>query len=136
MSISDPIADMLTILRNANRIRQDQTMIKRSKLSLAILKVLKDERFIYDFKTIEDNNQGLIRVYLKSPEGIDRRPLRKITKIERISKPGLRIYAGCRDIPRVLSGIGVSVLSTSKGVMSGRQARKSKLGGEVMVKIW
>lgn len=136
MSLTDPISDMITIIRNANRAKHDQADVKRSHFSTAVLEVLKKERFIYDYKPVEDSNQGIIRVYLKPPAGVEGQRVRRLTAIRRISKPGLRVYATRTAIPRVLNGLGVCVVSTSKGVMTGEQARKNRVGGEVLLKVW
>lgn len=136
MSLSDPIGDMLTIIRNATRAKHDEAEAKRSKLTLAILEVLRRERYIHDFKSIEDNKQGKVRIYLRPPLGIEGRPLRRITQIQRVSRPGLRRYAASGEIPRVLNGLGMCVVSTSRGIMSGDEARRSRVGGEVILKIW
>jgi small subunit ribosomal protein S8 len=136
MAITDPIADMLTTLRNANRARHEHTEVRRSKLALAILAVLKRERFLYDFKTVEDETQGRVRVYLKPPPDLEGARIRRIQNIRRISKPGLRIYATRDRIPRVLSGLGVCVVSTSRGIMTGEEARRQRVGGEVLLTIW
>lgn len=137
MALTDPIADMLTILRNATRAGHDAADIRRSKMATSILEVLKRERFIYDFKMVEGNTQGIIRVYIKPPAAITDAPrVRRIREIVRISKPGLRIYATNAEIPRVLNGLGLCVMSTSRGVMTGQQARKSRIGGEVLLKVW
>lgn len=137
MSLTDPISDMLTIIRNAHRARRDRADVKRSKLSANILEVLKRERYIFDYKTVEDETQGLLRVYLKPPAGVTgTQRVRKITNIQRISKPGLRVYTTSAEMPRVLNGIGICVVSTSKGVMTGEEARRSRVGGEVLLKVW
>lgn len=136
MSQSDPIGDMLTQLRNANRAKHSEVQVKRSNLTVAILQALKKDSFVYDFKTIEDDKQGMVRVYLKPPSGLDRRRIRTMTDIQRVSRPGLRIYAQRHNIPRVLNGLGLCILSTSKGVMSGDEARRSRVGGEVLLKVW
>lgn len=139
MSLTDPIADMLTILRNAVRAKHEQADVRRSQMAGAILNVLKRERFIYDFKTIEDNRQGVLRVYLKPPAGLGEGAgptMRRLHSIRRVSKPGLRIYAESAKMPRVLNGIGVSVVTTSKGVMTGNEARRNRVGGEVLLTVW
>ena len=136
MSLSDPIADMLTIVRNAVRAKLGQAEINRSGINLAILNVLKKERFIYDYKRIDNNKQGRIKIYIQNPEGLEQRKLRRIIDIQRVSKPGLRIYAASNQIPKILNGLGVSVLSTSKGVMAGREAKRKQVGGEVLLKVW
>ncbi len=132
MSLTDPIADALTCIRNANRAKKERVDLRGSKLMEEILKILKRERFVYDFRRIEDKKQGVLRVYLKK----NNEPLRKISRIVRVSRPGLRIYAKKDTIPTVLSGLGICVLSTPSGVLSGEDAKKKSLGGEVLLKIW
>ncbi len=134
MALTDPIADMLTVLRNAVRAKHERADVKRSKLTARILEVLKREHFIYEFKMVEDNAQGMIRVYLKPPAGAAR--VRRITQIVRVSKPGLRIYTTSVEIPRVLNGLGLCLVSTSRGVMTGQEARRNRVGGEVLLKVW
>jgi small subunit ribosomal protein S8 len=136
MATTDPIADMLTIIRNANRARHEHAEVRRSKVALAILAVLKRERFVYDFKTVEEDGRGRVRVYLKPPADLEGARLRRIQTIRRISKPGLRIYTTRDRIPRVLSGLGVCVVSTSRGIMTGEEARRRRVGGEVLLTIW
>lgn len=137
MALTDPISDMLTILRNATRAGHDSADVKRSKLSVSILEVLKRERYLYDFKMVESGAQGIIRVYIKPPAALAGAPrVRRIREIVRVSKPGLRIYAASSEIPRVLNGLGVSIISTSRGVMTGQQARRNRIGGEVLLKVW
>ncbi len=132
MSLSDPIGDALTSVRNASRARKERVDIKASNLVEEILKILRRERFIYDYRRIEDKKQGSIRVYLKKAG----EPLRKISKIVRISRPGLRRYAKKDTIPTVLSGLGVCVLSTPMGILTGEEAKKRATGGEVLCKVW
>ena len=132
MSVSDPIADALTCIRNANRAKKERVDLRASKLMEEIMKILKRERFIYDFRRIEDKKQGVLRVYLKKAN----EPLRKMTKIVRVSRPGLRIYAKKDTIPTVLSGLGICVLSTPSGLLSGEDAKKRSMGGEVLLKVW
>ena len=132
MSLTDPIADALTSIRNANRVHKEKIDIPASKLLAAILNILKNERFIHDFRRIEDDKQGVLRVYLKK-EG---EPLRRIIRIVRVSKPSLRIYAGKDEIPTVLNGLGLCVLSTPQGVLTGHEAKRRGVGGEVLLKIW
>ncbi len=137
MALTDPIADMLTILRNATRAGHSAADVKRSKLTTSILEVLKREHYIYDFKMVEGDAQGIIRVYIKAPATMGDAPrVRRIREIIRVSKPGLRIYATSTEIPRVLNGLGLCVVSTSKGVMTGQQARRGRIGGEVLLKVW
>ena len=132
MSLSDPIADALTSLRNASRVKKDRVDLRASQLITEILKILRQARFIHDYRLIEDKKQGILRVYLtKSGER-----LRRIIKIIRVSRPGLRIYAKKHRIPNVLNGLGMCVLSTPEGVLSGEDAKKRGVGGEVLLKIW
>ena len=132
MSLSDPIADALTCIRNANRARKERVDLRASKLMEEILRILKRERFIIDYRRIEDKKQGVLRVYLKKAS----EPVRKFSRIVRVSRPGLRIYAKKDTIPTVLSGLGVCVLSTPSGVLSGEDAKKKSVGGEVLLKVW
>lgn len=133
MSMSDPIADMLTRIRNAGRARHKRVDIPASKLKLEIARILLKERFIANYKFIgEGSPQGNIRVYLKYTP--DEEPV--IAGIERVSKPGLRRYCGSDEVPRVLGGMGLSILSTSRGIMTGREAKKTGVGGEILCKVW
>ena len=131
MSVSDPIADMLTRIRNANRIERNAVNIPSSKIKAGIAVVLKAEGFIEDFRVVEDEKQGMLRVYLKyGPNGE-----RVIRTIKRQSKPGRRVYRKVDDIPRVLGGLGISIVSTSKGVLSGRQCSQRRIGGELLCTV-
>ena len=133
MAMSDPIADMLTRIRNAGRAGHKRTDIPASKMKLEIARVLLKERFIANYKFIEDEGpQGKIRVYLKYTP--DDEPV--IVGIQRESKPGLRRYCGAREMPRVLGGMGVSIISTSHGIMTGREAAKVGVGGEILCTVW
>ena len=132
MSLSDPIGDALTTIRNANRARKERVDLRGSKLMEDILKILRRERFVFDYRRIEDKKQGVLRVYLKKSN----EPIRKFSKIVRVSRPGLRIYVKKDTIPTVLSGLGVCVLSTPAGVLSGEEAKKRSMGGEVLLKVW
>lgn len=132
MSLTDPIGDALTSIRNASRARKERVDLRASNLIEEILKILRRERFIHDYRRIEDKKQGVIRVYLKKSG----EPLRKISRILRVSRPGLRIYAKRDTIPTVLSGLGICVLSTPAGVLSGDEAKKRSVGGEVLCKVW
>ncbi len=137
MSVSDPIADMLTRIRNAVMAGQTVTAMPSSKMKVAIAKILKKEGFIKDYEVVEGERRGqkMLRVHLKYiGERRDRRPV--LTGLERVSKPGRRVYAGKHDIPWVLSGMGIAIVSTSRGVMTGREARKQGVGGEVICKVW
>lgn len=132
MSMTDPIADMLTRIRNASSVFHDSVEVPASKLKIELARILKEEGYIRDYKVTDDGKQGVIRIFLKYAP-----PKREvITGIKRISKPGLRVYASSDQIPKVLGGLGVAVLSTSKGVMSDRQARKARVGGEVICYVW
>jgi len=132
MAMTDPIADMLTRLRNANSVYHDKVEIPGSKIKRAIAEVLKEEGFIKDYTFSEDSKQGIITVVLKY--GPQREKV--ITGLKRISKPGLRHYAKHKELPRVLGGLGIAIISTSKGIMSDKQARKAGLGGEVIAYVW
>ena len=132
MVMTDPIADMLTRLRNANSVYHEKVEIPGSKIKKAIAAVLKEEGFINDFTFTEDGKQGMITVSLKY--GPNREKV--ITGIKRISKPGLRQYAKAAELSRVLGGLGIAIISTSKGIMSDKDARKAGLGGEVVAYIW
>ncbi|MBI4352610.1 MAG: 30S ribosomal protein S8 [Candidatus Omnitrophica bacterium] len=132
MALSDPIADALTMIRNASRVRKDRVDIKASGLLAEVVKIFKRERFIYDFRLIEDRRQGILRVYLRKAG----EPTRKISHLARVSRPSLRVYAGREKVPVVLGGLGVSILSTSQGVMTGEEAKKKGIGGEVLLKVW
>jgi small subunit ribosomal protein S8 len=132
MSMTDPISDMLTRLRNATTVRHDRTDVPASKMKLEIAKILKQEGFIRTFKLIEEGPQGLIRIYLKYAE--DGEPA--IHGIQRVSTPGRRIYRPSGDLPKVRNGLGVAVVSTNRGVVTDEQARSLRVGGEVLCEIW
>ncbi|MDN9012306.1 30S ribosomal protein S8 [Brevibacillus laterosporus] len=132
MVMTDPVADMLTRVRNANMVRHEKVEIPASNLKKEIARILKEEGFIRDAEFIEDNKQGIIRLFLKY--GVNNE--RVITGLKRISKPGHRVYANNNEIPRVLGGLGVALISTSKGVMTDKQARQAHVGGEVLAYIW
>ena len=132
MSFTDPIGDMLTRIRNASNARHEKVVIPASRLKVRIAEVLKEEGFIKDFVRHEDGPQGAITVLLKYTQ--DRSPV--ITDIKRVSKPGLRRYVPTDSIPRVLNGMGIAILSTSKGVLVDREARKQKVGGELICTVW
>lgn len=132
MSLSDPIADMLTRIRNALRARHETVNVRASKICEGICKVLKEEGYINDFKRIEDNKQGLLRVYLKyGPLGED-----VVTCVRRVSKPGRRVYGSVAELPRPLDGLGIAIVSTSKGVLSDRQCRQDNVAGEVLCTVY
>lgn len=132
MALSDPIADMLTRIRNAGRAQFSSVDIPASKLKIELAKVLKQEGFVKNYKFIKDSKQGILRVYLKY--GPDQQ--HTIYGIERVSKPSRRVYVKNKDIKPVLNGMGVAIISTSKGVMSDKNARRINLGGEVLCKVW
>jgi len=132
MAMTDPIADMLTRIRNANSVYHDKVEIPGSKIKIAIADVLKQEGFIKDYAFVEDNKQGVLTVKLKY--GPEREKV--ITGIKRISRPGLRQYVKRKELPRVLGGLGIAIISTSQGIMSDKQARKAGLGGEIIAYVW
>jgi small subunit ribosomal protein S8 len=131
MSFSDPIADMLTRIRNASHARHDKVDIPSSRTKKDIAKVLKEEGYIKNFKNIEDRKQGILRIYLKYDEN-----RMGVISLKRISTPGRRVYVDRLHIPRVLNGLGVSILTTSKGILTDREARKQNVGGEVLCNVW
>jgi small subunit ribosomal protein S8 len=130
--MSDPIADMLTRIRNANTVRHETVEMPASKIKRQIAEILKNEGFIRDCEYIEDNKQGVLRIFLKYGPNNER----VITGLKRISKPGLRVYTKASEIPRVLGGLGIAIISTSKGLMTDKQARQLKTGGEVICYVW
>lgn len=132
MQITDTIADMLTRIRNASSARHDTVDVPASNMKKAIANILLEEGYIKNFQVLEDNKQGVIRIVLKYGE--NKTPV--ITGLRRVSKPGLRIYTGCEDMPRVMKGLGIAILSTSKGVMTGKQAKAEKVGGEILAFVW
>lgn len=132
MVMTDPIADMLTRIRNANSVHHDKVEIPASKIKTALADILKNEGFIKDYEVIADNKQGMLRVILKY--GANKEKV--ISGIKRISKPGLRVYSQKDQLPRVLGGLGIAVISTSKGMMTDKAARKEGLGGEVVAYVW
>jgi small subunit ribosomal protein S8 len=130
--MTDPIADMLTRIRNGSKAKLEKVDIPSSKLKLEIAKILKDEGYIKNIKMVKDRRQGVIRVYLKYTD--DEAPV--IQGLKRISRPGCRRYVGNDAIPKVLAGLGVAILSTPKGIQTGKQARKDNVGGEVLCHVW
>ncbi|MBQ8605451.1 MAG: 30S ribosomal protein S8 [Clostridia bacterium] len=132
MQITDPIADLLTRIRNANSAKHETVEIPASNIKKAICQILLDEGYIKDMKVEENNHQGTIILTLKYGE----KKTRVIQGLKRISKPGLRIYAGAEELPRVMRGLGIAIVSTSKGVMTDKQARKAGVGGEVLAFVW
>jgi small subunit ribosomal protein S8 len=129
---SDPVADMLTRIRNASRAEHEKVDIPASKLKVRIAEILKDEGFIKNFRLLEDAKQGTLRVYLKYGQGNEK----MISGLVRVSTPGRRVYVGHTEIPSILGGMGVAMLSTSRGVVTDREARKQKTGGEVLAFVW
>lgn len=132
MAMTDPIADMLTRIRNANIVRHEIVEMPASKIKKEVAEILKREGFIRDAEYIEDSKQGIIRLFLKYGPNQER----VITGLKRISKPGLRVYAKNNEIPKVLGGLGIAIISTSQGVFTDKEARKHKVGGEVLAYIW
>ena len=133
MVTSDPIADMLTRIRNANTAKHDTVDVPSSKIKVAIADILVNEGFIEKYEMIEDGNFKTIRITLKY--GVDKNE-KVITGIKRISKPGLRVYAGKEELPRVLGGLGIAILSTNQGIITDKEARKLQVGGEVLAFVW
>ena len=132
MQVTDAIADMLTRIRNANAAKHDSVEIPASNLKKAICQILVDEGYIKNFTVIEDGKQGIIKVQMKYGAAKER----VITGIKRISKPGLRVYAGKEDLPRVLGGLGIAIISTNHGVVTDKKARELQVGGEVLAFVW
>ena len=132
MAVTDPIADMLTVIRNASRAKKDVVEVRNSRFAEEIVKILRGERFISNYKIIKDNKQGLLRIYLKYL----RNGNPAILGLKRISKPGLRIYKQADELPKVYGGLGIAVISTSKGLMTDSTAREKKIGGEVICYTW
>ena len=132
MTMTDPIADMLTRIRNANTVGHETVEIPASKMKKAIAEILKEEGYITDFEVIDDNKQGIIKVTMKYGANKER----VISGIKKISKPGLKVYAKANDVPKVLGGLGIAIISTSKGIVSDKEARKLGVGGEVICYVW
>ncbi len=132
MVMTDPIADFLTRIRNANSVNHEKVEIPASRLKRTLAQILKDEGMIRDFEYVEDGKQGILRVHLKY--GPNKQKV--ITGLKRISRPGLRVYAKKDEVPRILGGLGLAIVSTSQGVMTDKQARKLGLGGEVLCYVW
>ena len=132
MVMTDPIADLLTRIRNANMVRHEKLEVPASNLKKEIAEILKREGFVRDVEYIEDNKQGIIRIFLKYGSSNER----VITGLKRISKPGLRVYAKATGVPRVLNGLGIALVSTSQGVVTDKEARAKQLGGEVLAYVW
>ena len=132
MQITDPVADMLTRIRNANTAKHESVDVPASNLKKAIAQILLDEVYIKSFEVVEDGTQGIIRIQLKYLAGKEK----VISGLRRVSKPGLRVYAGADELPRVLKGLGIAIISTSKGVMTDKKARANHVGGEVLAFVW
>ena len=132
MQITDPVADMLTRIRNANSAKHPTVDVPASNLKKAIAKILLDEGYIKSYEVVEDGTQGVIRIQLKYLAGKEK----VISGLRRVSKPGLRVYAGADELPRVLKGLGIAIISTSKGVMTDKAARANHVGGEVLAFVW
>ena len=132
MQITDPVADMLTRIRNANTAKHESVDVPASNLKKAIAQILLDEGYIKSFEIVDDGTQGIIRIQLKYLAGKEK----VISGLRRVSKPGLRVYAGAAELPRVLKGLGIAIISTSKGVMTDKKARANHVGGEVLAFVW
>ena len=132
MQISDPIADMLTRIRNANSAKHDTVDIPASNMKRAIAEILLAEGYVKNYQIIDDGTQGIIRIALKYNAGKEK----FIQGLRRVSKPGLRVYAGADELPRVLKGLGIAIISTSKGIMTDKKAREAQVGGEVLAFVW
>lgn len=132
MTMTDPIADMLTRIRNANMVRHEKLELPASNLKREIADILKREGFIRDYEQVEDGKQGVLRLFMKYSQKEER----VISGIKKISKPGLRVYVQADEVPRVLNGLGIAVVSTSKGVLTDKEAREQAIGGEVLAYVW
>ncbi len=132
MNMTDPIADMLTRVRNALEARHPKVDVPASKLKAEIARILKEEGYIVNFKVADEEGKRTIKIYLKYSD--DNEPV--ISRIERVSRPGRRVYVGQREIPRVLGGMGINILTTPRGVMTGRDAHKERVGGEILCEVW
>ena len=132
MNMTDPVADMLTRIRNGVRAKLPKVDVPHSKLKVEIARILKDEGYVANYKVTEDDKQGVLRVFLKYGPGMER----VITDVQRVSKPGCRIYCGKGEIPRVYGGLGINIISTSRGVMTGKTAAREGVGGEILCNVW
>jgi small subunit ribosomal protein S8 len=132
MSMSDPLADMLTRIRNARMVKLDSLEMPHSKLRSGVAEILKKEGYISDYQVIKDNKQGVLKISLKYDQ--NRNPV--ISGLKRVSKPGCRVYVKSDDIPKVMSGLGIAIISTSSGILSDREARKNGIGGELLCTVW
>ena len=132
MTMSDPVADMLTRIRNANMVRHEKLEVPASNMKREIAEILKREGFVRDVEFVKDSKQGIIRIFLKYGQNNER----VITGLKRISKPGLRVYAKTNEVPKVLNGLGIALVSTSHGVLTDKEARAKQVGGEVVAYVW
>ncbi len=132
MTMSDPVADMLTRIRNANMVRHEKLEVPASNMKREIAEILKREGFVRDVEFVKDNKQGIIRIFLKYGQNEER----VITGLKRISKPGLRVYAKTNEVPKVLNGLGIALVSTSHGILTDKEARAKQVGGEVVAYVW
>ena len=132
MTMTDPIADMLTRIRNANTVGHETVEVPASNMKKSIAGILKEEGYIKDFEVIEDDKQGIIRVFLKYGANGEK----VITNLKRVSKPGLRVYKKREDLPKVLNGLGIAIISTSEGLLTDKEARQKNVGGEVIAYVW
>ncbi|ALC87339.1 30S ribosomal protein S8 [Psychrobacillus sp. NPDC058041] len=132
MTMSDPIADMLTRIRNANMVRHEKLEVPASNMKKEIAEILKREGFVRDVEYVEDSKQGIIRIFLKYGQNDER----VITGLKRISKPGLRVYAKTNEVPKVLNGLGIALVSTSNGLLTDKEARAKQVGGEIVAYVW
>ena len=132
MSMTDPVADFLTRIRNALTARHERLDMPSSKVKVALARILKEEGYIKNFKVIKDNKQGVLRIFLKYND--ENKPV--IKGLKRVSRPGRRLYMGAKDLPPVLSGLGVGIISTSRGIVTDREARRQNVGGEMMCSVW
>ncbi len=132
MTMSDPVADMLTRIRNANMVRHEKLEVPASNMKREIAEILKREGFVRDVEFVKDNKQGIIRIFLKYGQNDER----VITGLKRISKPGLRVYAKTNEVPKVLNGLGIALVSTSHGILTDKEARAKQVGGEIVAYVW
>lgn len=132
MAVTDPIADFLVRIKNGQKARFDKVDIPSSKMKVSLARLLKDEGYIKNYKLVRDNKQGILRIQLKYGDNREA----AITGLKRVSKPGCRMYVGHDEIPKVLNGLGINILSTSRGIMTDRQARKDGIGGELLCSVW
>jgi small subunit ribosomal protein S8 len=132
MNMTDPVADMITRIRNGVRAKLPKVDVPASKLKIEIARILKDEGYVANYRVTEDSRQGMLRIYLKYGPGMER----VITDLQRVSRPGCRIYCGKDQIPRVYGGLGINILSTSRGIMTGRAAAREGVGGEILCNVW